>query len=134
MSDSSEDHYGHENDDDDHQHTDDEEWSDVEEEDSDDESDDHGSQDDSLHEQQGATTGVLKLCPNHNRGEMTKTCQSCSAAFALIKDKKIIAELSGNSDSSHLLSRYSGKCDAIETTLFLASDTVKLSIRIHRDS
>ena len=126
MSDSSVDHYGHEDDDDDHQYTDDE-WSDVEEEDSDDESDDHGSHDDVLHEQQGASTGVLKLCPNHNRGEMTKTCQSCSAAFALIKDKKIIAKLSGNSDSSDLLSRYSGKCDAIETTLFLASDTVKLA-------
>ena len=112
MSDSSVDHYGHEDDDDDHQYTDDE-WSDVEEEDSDDDSDDHGSHDDGLHEQQGASTGVLKLCPNHNRGEMTKTCKSCSAAFALIKDKKIIAELSGNSGSSDLLSRYSGKvrCD-----------------------
>ena len=132
MSDTSVDHSGLENnDDDDHQYTDEDdqyqEWSDVEEEDSDDESDDHGSQDDVPHEQQGASTGVLKLCPNHNRGEMTNTCQSCSAAFALIKDKKIIAELSGNSDSSDLLSRYSGKCDAIETTLFLASDTVKLA-------
>ena len=130
MSDSSVDHYGHEDDDDDHQYTDDE-WSDLVEEDSDDDSDDHGSRDDDdgVHEQQGASTDadVLKLCPNHNRGEMTKTCKSCSAAFALIKDKKIIAELSGNSDSSDLLSRYSGKCDAIETTLFLASDTVKLA-------
>ena len=130
MSDSSVDHYGHEDDDDDHQYTDDE-WSDLVEEDSDDDSDDHGSRDDDdgVHEQQGASTDadVLKLCPNHNRGEMTKTCKSCSAAFALIKDKKIIAELSGNSGSSDLLSRYSGKCDAIETTLFLASDTVKLA-------
>ena len=130
MSDTSEFYSGHENDDDDHQYTDedqdhDAEWSD---EDSDEESDDHGSQDDCLQEQQGAAnTSMLKLGPNHNRGEMTKTCKSCSAAFALIKDKKIIAELSGNSGSSDLLSRYSGKCDAIETTLFLASDTVKLA-------
>ena len=44
-----------------------------------------------------------------------------------IKDKEIIAELCKDSGSSELLSRYSGKCDAIETTLFLDSDTVKLA-------
>ena len=130
MSDTSEFYSGHENDDDDHQYTDEDqdqeaEWSD---EDSDEESDDHGSQDDCLQEQQGAAnTSMLKLCLHHNRGEMTKTCKSCSAAFALIKDKKIIAELCGNTDSSELLSRYSGKCDAIETTLYLASDTIRLA-------
>ena len=117
-----------------------EEWSDIDDEsqglDSDDRSEsdsDHDHSTDSDADVQIVQQPVeAKLCPIHNSGEMTKTCESCAAAFSLINDQSIIAELSGDLDSngSSLLSRYKKRCDTITPSLSLASTTVQLAIDV----
>ena len=73
---------------------------------------------------------AAKMCPIHDNGEMTKTCVSCAAAFSLIKDQNIIAELSGDLDSDSLLSRYKKRCDTITPSLTLASSTIQLAVDV----
>ena len=76
-----------------------EEWSDIDNDDdesqglnSDDRSEsdsDHNHSSDSDADVQIVQQPVeAKLCPIHNYGEMTKTCESCAAAFSLIKDQR----------------------------------------------
>ena len=75
-----------------------EEWSDIDNDDesqglnSDDRSvsdSDHNHSSDSDADVQIVQQPVAaKLCPIHNSGEMTKTCESCAAAFSLIKDQR----------------------------------------------
>ena len=67
---------------------------------------------------------------------MLSTCPSCSAAFALIKDKRIIEKLCLNtvtdseSAGASLMSRYSGVCDTMEPTLVLDPFIVKVAADI----
>ena len=72
------------------------------------------------------------MCPIHDNGEMTKTCVSCAAAFSLIKDQNIIAELSGEIDSNgfSLLSRYKRRCDTTTPSLSLSSSTAQLAVDV----
>ena len=115
-----------------------EEWSDIDDEsqglDSDDRSEsdsDHDHSTDSDEDVQIVKQPVAaKLCPIHSHGEMTKTCESCAAAFSLIKDQNIIAELSGDLDSDSLLSRYKKRCDTITPSLTLASSTIQLAVDV----
>ena len=67
---------------------------------------------------------------------MLHTCPSCSAAFALIKDKRIIEKLCLNtvtdseSAGASLMSRYGGRCDIVEPTLVLDPFIVKVAADI----
>ena len=73
----------------------------------------------------------LKLCPEHNPGEMLESCPNCSAALSLITDKKKVEELSLKMPTgAGLLARYEGRCDSVPTTLHLSSDTVKFAHKV----
>ena len=78
----------------------------------------------------------LVLCSKHKKGQMLRTCPSCSAAIALITDKRIIEKLFLNTDTdsesagASLVSRYSGRCDVVEPTLVLDPFTVKVAASI----
>ena len=69
---------------------------------------------------------TLVLCQQHKQGEMMNSCPTCSTAFKLIKDKDVIEKLTLKSSGS-ILARYQGRCDSIEATLSLSSDTVQLA-------
>ena len=70
----------------------------------------------------------LHLCVNHKPGEMTRECESCTAALAIIKDKSTIKMLIGDGQSgSGIVSRFSGRCDSAIPTLTLASSTLKIA-------
>ena len=78
----------------------------------------------------------LVLCSKHKQGQMLYTCPFCSAALALITDKRIIEKLFLNTDAdiesagASLISRYSGRCDVVEPTLVLDPSTVKVAASI----
>ena len=69
----------------------------------------------------------LVLCEQHKQGEMMNSCPTCSTAFKLIKDKDIVEKLTLKSSGSGILARYQGRCDSIEPTLPLSSDTIQLA-------
>ena len=73
---------------------------------------------------------LLKLCPNHESGKMTRSCSTCAAALSLITNKEIINKLCSESKDSSLSSRYAGHCDTIVPTLNLDPDTIKLAENI----
>ena len=73
---------------------------------------------------------LLKLCPNHESGKMTRSCSTCAAALSLITNKEIINKLCSESKDSSLSSRYAGHCDTIVPTLTLDPDTIKLAENI----
>ena len=104
------------------------EWEDEEDVPYDDDEEDDESDDDRVK----VDKNNVKLCPDHGYGQMTKACDTCAAAFALLKDKKLIKELSSGSCSKEqdLLSRYGGRVDTIKPTLSLDSSTIKLAQKI----
>ena len=74
-----------------------EEWSDIDDDESQGLNSDDRSESDSDHNHSSDSDAdvqivqqpvAAKLCPIHNSGEMTKTCESCAAAFSLIKDQR----------------------------------------------
>ena len=109
-------------------HNDQEEWSNFAD----------AADDDSVHEDDPQMENIsrLVLCSKHKKGQMLHTCPSCSAAFALIKDKRIIEKLCLNtvtdseSAGASLMSRYSGVCDTMEPTLVLDPFIVKVAADI----
>ena len=109
-----------------HAHSDREEWSDF----------DDASEEDPVNDDDAKMQNIsrLVLCSKHKQGQMLHTCPSCSAALTLITDKKIIEKLFLNTDTesagASLLSRYSGRCDAVEPTLVLDPFTVKVAASI----
>ena len=116
-----------------------EEWSDIDDDESQGLNSDDQSESDYDHDHSSDSNTDIeivqqpvaaKLCPIHSHGEMTKTCESCAAAFSLIKDQNIIAELSGDLDSDSLLSRYKKRCDTITPSLTLASSTIQLAVDV----
>ena len=66
-------------------------------------SSDHSDQEDSESQEEDDKTLVdiskLHLCVNHKPGEMTRECESCTAALAIIKDKSTIKMLIGDGQS-----------------------------------
>ena len=93
---------------------------------------DDSDEEESEDEQVKVDRDNIKLCPKHGYGQMTKSCVTCSAAFSLISDKKLIKELSSGSSSKadDLLSRYGGRVDSIKPTLKLDPSTIKLAQNI----
>ena len=73
---------------------------------------------------------LVKLCPDHESGRMTRSCSTCAAALSLISNKDIIKELCSESKDSSLSSTYAGHCDTIVPTLILDPDTIKLAENI----
>ena len=112
-----------------HAHNDQEEWSDFD--DASEEDPDPVNDDDDAKMQ---NISRLVLCSKHKQGQMLHTCPSCSAALTIISDKRIIEKLFLNTDTesagASLLSRYSGRCDAVEPTLVLDPFTVKVAASI----
>ena len=75
----------------------------------------------------------ISLCSKHKSGFMVPhSCKMCAAALGLIKDTEIVEKLVLNTkpSGSTLVSRYSGRCDTVDPTLVLSSDTIQNALNI----
>ena len=75
----------------------------------------------------------ITLCAKHKSGFMVPhSCTKCAAAVGLIKDKEIVKKLVLNTkpSGSTLVARYSGRCDTVDPTLVLSSDTIQNALNI----
>ena len=99
-----------------------EEWTDFEEDEA----------EDSVHKEIDLLSKVI-LCAKHKSGFMVPlSCTTCATALGLIKDPAIVKKLVLNTkpSGSTLVSRYSGRCDTVDPTLVLSSDTIQNALNI----
>ena len=74
----------------------------------------------------------ISICSTHKPGKMIRTCQSCSVAFKIISDDRIIAKLFNElpASASDLKAKYRGRCDEIVPTMSLSDDVLDIVIDI----
>ena len=104
-----------------------EEWTDFEEDHKEDEAED------SVHKKEIDLLSKVILCAKHKSGFMVPlSCSTCATALGLIKDPAIVKKLVLNTkpSGSTLVSRYSGRCDTVDPTLVLSSDTIQNALNI----
>ena len=104
-----------------------EEWTDFEEDHKEDEAED------SVHKKKIDLLSKVILCAKHKSGFMVPhSCTTCATALGLIKDPAIVKKLVLNTkpSGSTLVSRYSGRCDTVDPTLVLSSDTIQNALNI----
>ena len=104
-----------------------EEWTDFEEDHKEDEAED------SVHKKEIDLLSKVILCAKHKSGFMVPhSCTTCATALGLIKDPAIVKKLVLNTkpSGSTLVSRYSGRCDTVDPTLVLSSDTIQNALNI----
>ena len=102
-----------------------EEWTDFE--------DDTNEAVENDHKKEFDLLSKITLCAKHKSGFMVPhSCTKCAAAVGLIKDKEIVKKLVLNTkpSGSTLVARYSGRCDTVDPTLVLSSDTIQNALNI----
>lgn len=90
------------------------------------ESDDSSSSDDDSIAVGDVDISKLHLCSEHKSGSMTRDCDTCSAALAILPYPALINKLLSATDAGNL-SRYGGRCDEVEATMKLSPMTVELA-------
>ena len=83
-------------------------------------------------EQSDLDLNSISFCSTHKPGKMLRTCLSCSVAFKIISDDRIIAKLFSElpASASDLKAKYRGRCDEIVPTMFLSDDVLDIVIDI----
>ena len=72
------------------------------------------------------------FCKEHSPGKMIRSCEQCSVALSVVKDKKLVSKLFGDDDTgagpSGLKSRFNGsRCDETVPSMSLSEEVIDVA-------